>query len=486
MSTLSNRTGAHISQAQKQRLVTAYESNGGNIAAAMRVAGIRSRKTAYLWWRRYSQGGDDRLYERSRARKRQNRVDSDLAEQVCRLRREHHSWGRRRIASELAKLVGVKCVSPATVEQILRRSGLWFIGQGVKAEIQRLPDTAHCSGRLDVDALYIGIRSGLTASLASDARRAAKLLYRDVWLPLRGMRDIPGELRGPRWMGLILRGVMQLGHSLMNAGDWPSSAYVLDTIRVWMLEHEELRSRVQSEDLGFRLRWDDLWIECYQYLSIVERDTDTRMAIGRINTAHDALMRKDAGSRLPTNPKGTLANVERDYATVLLRHPRQATHDVQERVHELLTSARELDQEVASLSIQAATEIKWAEFYSFQAAQARDTDPSMVAGHLDNIQTLTSHALDLVMREQSPILQAKIAIDAARLHAQNGIPLNPVGLAQAAEQCLTFGYAAQAVELLSVNDIEHALPSELLVNLRASFPVNRSQLPRHRRALRRQ
>ena len=36
---------------QKRALITAFQRSG-NMTQAMRVAGIRNRRTAYLWWRR--------------------------------------------------------------------------------------------------------------------------------------------------------------------------------------------------------------------------------------------------------------------------------------------------------------------------------------------------------------------------------------------------------------------------------------------------
>jgi transposase-like protein len=463
--------GAHISVEQKRRLVEAYQSNGGNMTAAMHTAGIASRKTAYLWWHRYQLGGDEALQPRSQKRKHQNQTAPNLVKQIHSLRRDHASWGRRRIAAELAKRSGRQVISPGAVEAVLRRAGLWMPERG-NAEIRDvMPYGGVGSASLDLDALFAEIRLGLTASLSSDAQRAATILYHQVWVPLGGLQHIPRELREPAKTRQILRASVQLGHSLMNAGDWRWSALILEQTLAWMLEHEEeLRAREREGTLlGFRLRWDDLWLECHQYLGIVLRDADTDMAVGRLNTARETLRRHDARGRSPTNRKGTLANIERDFATVLLRHPQQAQRDARERIARHLMSARELDQEAGAIGMQAATEMKWAEFYSFQAAGARQSEPSMLSRHLDNVQALADQALRLVAREQSPILHTKLSIDAAKLYTQNGIPLESARLISAAENCLTFGYAAQAVALLHVANVEDLLPSELLARLRSAF-----------------
>lgn len=50
----------------------------------------------------------------------------DTERRVITLRREHPTWGKQRLADELAKANGwVPLVSPNSVKRILRDAGLW-------------------------------------------------------------------------------------------------------------------------------------------------------------------------------------------------------------------------------------------------------------------------------------------------------------------------------------------------------------------------
>jgi hypothetical protein len=58
--------------------------------------------------------------------KRTRRTDVALAQHVIDLRRQQPTWGKQRIADELAKANNwVPLVSPNTVKRILRDAGLW-------------------------------------------------------------------------------------------------------------------------------------------------------------------------------------------------------------------------------------------------------------------------------------------------------------------------------------------------------------------------
>src|SRR2546423_781650 len=98
----SSRENQSITLQQKKTLIDVYQQTG-NMTQAMREAGIRSPKTAYLWWHRFCEGGEDALHPRSHARNTQKRLPNSIVEQICQLRYQEPEWGRRRIADELAR-----------------------------------------------------------------------------------------------------------------------------------------------------------------------------------------------------------------------------------------------------------------------------------------------------------------------------------------------------------------------------------------------
>jgi transposase len=58
------------------------------------------------------------------------RTSAEVEQQVIEMRQAQPSWGKRRIADELAKNNNwVPVVSPNTVKQILQEAGLWSVTQ---------------------------------------------------------------------------------------------------------------------------------------------------------------------------------------------------------------------------------------------------------------------------------------------------------------------------------------------------------------------
>ena len=59
-----------------------------------------------------------------------NRTSVEIEEQVLGLRQAHPSWGKRRLADELAKANNwERVISPNTVRRILKDAGLWTASQ---------------------------------------------------------------------------------------------------------------------------------------------------------------------------------------------------------------------------------------------------------------------------------------------------------------------------------------------------------------------
>lgn len=96
---------------------------GDTVVEVCRRRGI-SRDTFYRYRRRFEAAGDAGLQERSRAPINSTlRIDAELEELICRMRRDHPRWGARRIEAELLR---AKIPPPArsTIHQVLRRNHL--------------------------------------------------------------------------------------------------------------------------------------------------------------------------------------------------------------------------------------------------------------------------------------------------------------------------------------------------------------------------
>lgn len=111
--------------AQRRRLFETWEATG-DVALACRTAHV-GRATFYYWKPRFAAGGYAALDAfASRVPQRTRRLDATIEQAVIALRQHHPTWGKHRIADELAKAHGwVPIVSPNTVRRILRDAGLW-------------------------------------------------------------------------------------------------------------------------------------------------------------------------------------------------------------------------------------------------------------------------------------------------------------------------------------------------------------------------
>ncbi len=178
----SPRDNQPITLQQKRTLITVYQQTG-NMTLAMREAGIRSPRTAYLWWNRFSEAGEAALQPHSHARNTQNRLPDPIVEQICQLRQQQPHWGRRRIADELAQYYGQQVASPASVEAVLRRADMWeqTIQPGNGSRSGNIP--LWLSGGIDYDCLLETVQMGIRLSGQSEARKASQVLYEQVWSP---------------------------------------------------------------------------------------------------------------------------------------------------------------------------------------------------------------------------------------------------------------------------------------------------------------
>jgi transposase len=112
--------------AQQRRLLFEVWEETGDRDEACQRAPVRMG-TFYKWKPRFEAAGYAGLeVAQSRAPKAPYQTPPALEAQVVEMRREHPSWGKRRIADELAKdNHWVPLVSPNTVKRILQDAGLW-------------------------------------------------------------------------------------------------------------------------------------------------------------------------------------------------------------------------------------------------------------------------------------------------------------------------------------------------------------------------
>jgi transposase len=110
---------------QRKRLFEIWEETG-NISEASRKAHV-GRGTFYYWKPRFEQKGYEGLEEfESHAPNNPSRISEEVAGEVIGLKQGHPTWGKKRIAQELAKGNSwVAVISPNTVKRILKEAGLW-------------------------------------------------------------------------------------------------------------------------------------------------------------------------------------------------------------------------------------------------------------------------------------------------------------------------------------------------------------------------
>jgi putative transposase len=107
-----------------------------------------SRKTGYKWAERYGSEGTEGLKDRSRAPKRRpTQTPREVAERLVQLRRQHPTWGARKLLAWLEKHEGERAWPAAsTIGGILKREGL------VLPSRRRRSDRPSSSARIRTEA----------------------------------------------------------------------------------------------------------------------------------------------------------------------------------------------------------------------------------------------------------------------------------------------------------------------------------------------
>ncbi len=120
------RTHFRSTTPQQRRLLFETWQATGNVTLACRTAHV-GRRTFYYWKPRFDAAGYAGLDQvASSAPKQPARIDPAIAQQVIALRQANPTWGKQRIAHELAKAHAWHAVVSAnSVKRILRDAGLW-------------------------------------------------------------------------------------------------------------------------------------------------------------------------------------------------------------------------------------------------------------------------------------------------------------------------------------------------------------------------
>ena len=463
----SSRENQPITLQQKKTLIAVYKHTG-NMTQAMREADVRSPRTAYLWWHRFCEAGEDALQPRSHARNSQKRLSDTIVEQICQLRLQEPHWGRRRIADELTRYHGQQVVSPASVEAVLRRAGLWEqVAQSVDAP-QSFSIPLWLSGGIDYDCLMETVQMGIQLSIHSEARAASQVLYQQVWGPLEANPTLRNRLLATPEIGSwLLSSRLHLGHSLMNSGQWHQSAYYLRETIAWMQEQEHVVGiqRYPWEDAPnfVSLRRDDVWLGCYQHLGLVLGKQDVKAALAYLQTALSGIQR----SHNPVVPgdQTMIGSLERDLANLKLR----LRHFSQTEVRQHLLHAQQNAEDSGDPGVQAFTQITWARLHDRLARAASEREKGTRHQQREYMQQALEQALQLVDGEQEdddrPIRQTMCFVDMAQLAQAHGMPVDGQRLQHAAQNCLTYGYGHQAEKLLAMPEIHSWLPEDVRRNL---------------------
>ena len=107
---------------KRLRLIELIDEGVGKAEAA-RQAGL-SRGKAYKWLERFARGGVRALEDASRARNDAGRFEGDLAEAFVELRREHPTWGPKKLVDCFERNTDMKLPAASTVGELLKRREL--------------------------------------------------------------------------------------------------------------------------------------------------------------------------------------------------------------------------------------------------------------------------------------------------------------------------------------------------------------------------
>ncbi len=453
-----------ITLEQKLTLIKTYERTG-NMSLAMREADIRSPRTAYLWWRRYCADKEAGLQPRSHARHTQTRLDKAVVEQICALRQKEPSWGRRRIANELAERSDGLVVSPAAVEATLRRHGLWHQPTHAPSYTPQAADWLR--NGVDNEQLLLIVQEGIHLSLQSQVSAANNVLYQQVWRHLESNPSLLRQLLVTTQFGLgswLFASRLALGHSLMNSGQWYQTARILretlDWIEACPVEPRQCDATDEVHEIS--LRRDDIWLGCTHHLGLMlAKQNQVEAGIGYLQTALGAIHRAHRAVK-PTDSTES-GSLDRDLAHLKLRLRRPPKAEI----HRHLVQAQQSAEDAGSFAVQAFTQFAWAKLFDRLARETDDREKSTRQQQRNEMERAIYSALAFVEAEPSdrPMRLTLCYIDAAQLSQAHNMPVEKDWVQRAAEYCITYGYRGQAQQLLTIPGVHTWLSEETLRNL---------------------
>ena len=447
---------------QREALIAAYKQHGCNVGKAAREVGV-SRRTAYLWISRFEMQGESGLQPRSHARKthpqKRKAIDA-LVGRVRAVKEGDPALTARGIAERLGQEDGIE-VNKSTVHAVLQALGI--SGRAIPAKPVPL-FLSPLARILDVNALWHDMQAGIVLDVSDRPVEAVKVLWGAVWSPIRragGKTAVDRILRDERIGRVVLRSGLQLGHSLMNTGDWGQAAIFFRLVKDWIVEHETFGDRYDAQDLPVSLRYDDMLIECWLYLAIVLRDTNRReaqtsldTAIFRMNTAYKPIV--------PTDHRRARGELHRGRANLLLRLSggRNAS------IGEDLRIGAECLGPTDDPGWHAALHLTHAQLCHTRGLSVRSSDPAESVRQREAMVA----AIDPL---PSPILRTKFFTDAARLKLEWGMTgdVNRDQVREAARQSIRYGYGGQAQSLLAIAEHGDWLSEPEIVALRAVAPT---------------
>jgi len=107
----------------RRRLLVKLVNEGTYVAEAARLSGL-SRTTAYKWLDRFRESDEAGLKDLSRARADPGVFEGPLAERLLALRRQHPTWGPRKLLAWMERRTDAELPVASTVHDLLKRHGL--------------------------------------------------------------------------------------------------------------------------------------------------------------------------------------------------------------------------------------------------------------------------------------------------------------------------------------------------------------------------
>jgi transposase InsO family protein len=181
--------------ASQRRLLFETWEETGDVGTACRKAHV-CRQTFYNWQPRFAAAGYAGLEAfASSAPKEPHQTAAAVAERVAELRRQNPTWGKQRIADELAKANHwVPVVAPNTVRRILCDAGLWPTPPVATPASQPRSRTAEEPGQtVNVDLCFVPATHIVASKLPAVSGSSGRLVI-EAPLDTAALPTYPGRI----------------------------------------------------------------------------------------------------------------------------------------------------------------------------------------------------------------------------------------------------------------------------------------------------